>query len=836
MRRLSSLGSKQLKHRKGRSALTASGIVLGVAILFGVLVSNATTSTGVDRLVTDFTGAADVLAGAPGSFDATLDARIVERIERLPDVRAVAGSYNFRSRLPAPGGEGEPVEVSVRGIERRSAERQQPYPILDGRWFTPGAREVMVPRRLAEPQGLRVGEPVSIATRRGIVGMTVVAVLANDGAGRTNQGDVLFTSIETTRRLANKGDVISGARIVLEPGIDPDAWIDEHRDALGPGVDLRNAQTLAEGFQSFLDQLGLVFTFFATITLFVGAFLIYLTLSMAVIERIRVYGTLRALGGTRAQVRRVVLTEAFALGTLSTAIGLLVGLAIAKGLLAMVSSLFDIDLPGLTVEPGAVIAAVGIGIATTVLSSLIPARRASRLPPVVAMKGDYASETRLSRMWIVGAIAAAAGAGLAFAGGTTGPTGGVSTPLILLGAVLLVPLLLRPLARVLGRLTNKLAPGVGNVAVLHLVKERSRSAYTLALIMIVMAMIFSIGGLFVSMGAALDDTIDRQFGADIQIESSVALGEEFARELRAMDGVEAITALRFGDTAVKQKEGDEEAFLVVIEPETYFRVAGVSWVDGTDRDARADLSRGNAVLMTEIVANQLGKQRGDIVRLRTARGFHPFEIVGTFASFAGPPVIVTGFGDGQRYFNAQDATEYHLDVARGFDTEAVRDRIEAGLGSRYRFVTTTAIAAKEEARAEFRQYFNIIYAILAVAAVVGVLGLANTLAMSVLQRYREIGILRAVGTTRGQIWRMVLVESTTLGSVALVLALPLGSLLAWLTVRSISDAFGFDVEFVYPAAWVPLILLFGAVAAVIAAIAPGRRAARLEPVSALQYE
>jgi putative ABC transport system permease protein len=798
--------------------------VLGVAILFGVLVSNATTQTGVDTLITDFTGAADVLVGPTGAFDSTLPASVVPRLRRLPDVREAVGSFNLRSSIATPAVD-EPVEISLRGIERASAERLQPYLFVAGTWFEPDARAVLVSLRLATKLSASLGDRVPVATPFGARRMT-------------NQGDVAFTSIGTARGLAHKGRVVSGARLVLEPGTDIDDWITAHERALGAGLDFQNVETLAEGFQNFLSQLGIVFTFFAAITLFVGAFLIYLSLSMAVIERTRVYGTMRALGATRTQVRRVVLAEAIVLGAASTVVGLGLGLVIAKGLLAMVSGLFEIDLPGLTVTPGALVAGIVVGLVTTVVSSLIPARRASRLAPVIAMKGDYGAEARLSRAWIAGIVAAVAGTALALAANGQGAAGSFSTPLILLGAVLLVPPLLRPLARVLGRLTNRIAGGPGEIAVLHLVKERSRSAYTLALIMVVMAMIFSIGGLFTSMSGALDDTLDRQFGADVQIDSRVALAGTFEDDLRATPGVGSITAIRYGraDLPTADPDDDEETFAIIVDPATYFDVEGFAWSDGSDADARRALAAGGSVLMTEIAATEHHKDRGDTIQVDTGEGTRRFTIAATFASFTGPPLLVFGLPDGRRYLGAGDASEYHVDVAKGADPGDVKDRIERGLGARYQFVVTTALDQKQDAQKQFNQYFNIIYAILLVAAIVGMLGLANTLAMSVLQRVREIGVLRAIGTTRGQVRRMVLVESATLGLVAFVLALPLGWFLSVLTVRGISDGFGFEVDYVYPAAWVPAILAFGMVAAVLTSIAPGRRAARLEVVEALQYE
>ena len=836
MRTLSSLGSKHLAHRKGRSALTALGIVLGVAILFGVLVSNATTQTGIDLLIEDFTGRADVIATPAGAFDATLPTSRARALGDLPDVEVVVPSFTIPSSLRTTDATNHvtTVELFVRGIELDSAQRIQNYELDAGMFFRPRAIEVIIPRALADGHGIGLGDRVQISTPTGTRDVQVVGIMTDTGAARSDEGGVAFTSIEAARILAGAGDVVSGARLVLAEGTDVDGWIDAHGDD-AQGLDLQNAQTIAEGFKDFVGILGTVFTFFAAITLFVGAFLIYLTLSMAVIERVRVYGTMRALGATTRQVRRVVVAEATVLGIVSTVIGLALGLLIARGLIVMVGNLFDFEIQGFNVPASAIVAGVTVGVVTTLISALIPARRAARLEPVVAMRGDYARETRLSRSWIAGLVAFALGVIASFAG--AGPAG---TPLILLGSVLLVPPLLRPLASLLGRATNRMARGVGDIAVLHLVKERSRSAYTLALLMVVMAMIFSIGGMQASMLRALDDSLDRQFGADLQVDA-VGLGTfapEVGDELRKIDGIDAVTTMRFAGLLLEDAAGkDHQSFARIIDPNTYFDVESFLFRDGTEQEVRRSLAEGGIVLMPEFQATELALAVGDPVAINTSQGRREFTLGATYVFLqAGPPELIMGLRDAQRFLNAGGANRFHLNVRDDADAQQVRARIEERLGDRYHFNIETATSLKEDARSDIGGFFNIFYAILLVAGIVGLLGLANTLAMSVLQRFREIGVLRAVGTTRSQVRRMVLVESATMGAVAFALSIPLGFLLSVLVLRSIESAIGFDVAYVYPASWLPFVLAFGVFVAVIAALAPGRRAAKLEVVGALQYE
>ncbi len=846
VRALSSLGSKSLAHRKGRSLLTGLGIVLGVAILFGVLVSNATTQKGVDNLIEDFTGKADVVAMPIGSFDAKVPAGTIEKIEGLPEVKDVVGEFGFGSVLPdklvpedkreESGGNGfssDFAEVFVNGIVPAEAQKIQTFEFAEGTFARPGADEVVITKTLSDEIDVGMGDTIDIDGRAEDRTLRVVGILAKKGAGRAGDGHSLFTSIGLARRMDGEGpESFSGASVILNGGTDVDDWIDAHRDAT-PGVRFQNAETLARGFREFLNVFGTFLTFFAAITLFVGAFLIYLTLSMAVIERTRMYGTLRALGASRKQVRRVVLTEAVALGVVSSIIGLALGLALALGLLQLIGSLFDLDFPGLVVQPAAAITALLVGLIVTTISALIPAVRASKLAPVEAMKGDYARDTKLGRAWMVGVGLVLVSIALLLL--LPPPGGTVAVIGILFGAVLLVPLLLRPLASMLGRITNRMARGVGDIAVLHLTKERSRSAYTLALVMVVMAMLFATGGMFLSVRAGINELVESQFGADLFVESRGPDDGSLQGYLEARDDIGIVSPTRFGIASTTDPEGEkEEVFVNTIEPGSYFAVSSFYWKDGDDKAAKTALERGGSVLLSDEVARTYEVERGDKFEIETARGKVKFDIAATYAASFGPPEITMGIKDAREHLTVGRPNGYLVNVAEGRDPVKVGERLEA-LTNR-QLGTETAAQAQKEASSEVATFFQIIYAILLIAAIVGLLGLANTLAMSVLHRFREIGILRAIGVTRSQTWRMVLVESATMGLTAFVLALPLGFLLTYLVVQVAGDGFGTGINAVYPWLWIPFVFLFGVLIAVVAAIAPGRRAARLHVVNALQYE
>ena len=406
----------------------------------------------------------------------------------------------------------------------------------------------------------------------------------------------------------------------------------------------------------------------------------------------------------------------------------------------------------------------------------------------------------------------------------------------LLGAVLLVPVILRPLAAALGGVTRRLAPGVGDIAVLHLRKERSRSAYTLALVMVVLATVLSVAATNQAMARSVDEVVTSQFGGDLQLFAPGTVAPGVADQLRAIDGVAAVTALRFGRTEIlRPGHAGRVLDLLAIDPVTYFDVQGFAFRHGNAATAMAALTEGGVVMVPSGIATDIGVGLGDSVRMRTAAGERDFRVVGIHAGL-GDPTLVVGLADGDAVFGGGSPNAFVVKVTAGADANAVASEIGDSVMRDHAFELRTAQDSKEFARGQLRGFFGIAYAILLVTAVIGMLGLANTLIVSVLQRTREIGILRSAGSRRGQVRGMVLVEAATLVLVAYVLALPLADVIGEVAVKGFGGGLGIEVVFAFPWVLVPLVAVLAAAVGFLASVGPARRAARLDVVAALRFD
>jgi putative ABC transport system permease protein len=844
VQRLDGLSLRMLRHRRGRVALTGVGIALGVAMLVGALLANASIVRGFDEASRAFAGDTDVIAVPLGARTATLDADAIAELGRLPSVDAVQPLVVFPTSV-AHGDRDTPISPNgfppvVVGLDFATAGSAYDVRLARGRTPAAGAAEALVSDGLADRLGIDVGDRVQVATPSGVAPLTVVGRLAPSGIGLFNFGRAVFADLGWARDSAGQAGAASLVGIQLDDGVDPSGWIAEHEAGLSGRADLRLPAQLDETTVALVRSVGSLFTGVAGIVLFVAAFIIYLTLTMAVGERVRVYGILGALGATRRQIVRLVLVESVALGAVATAVGLLVGVALAVPLVAIVGGLYEVATLHVSLTLVPFLVGVAVGVVTSAVAAVAPARRAGRLDPITAIAGDPGSSVRGGRTWWLGAVLIAAGAAVGLGWRGSGAGGAVASVLLLTGSVLVVPAVLRPLAAVTGRVTAPVAPGVGSIAVLHLRKERSRSAYTLALVMVVLAMILGIGAVYGSVTGLVDRTADVIFGSDLQLVAASTFDDGVVADVAAVPGVAAVARLYpVGETTVATAEGapGDRAGLRVIDAPAYFDVAGLPWVDGGGPRAERALAAGSTVALPVAVARQQGLGVGDEAWLRTLAGPRPFEVVGTYAAaFDAPPLYVGSTGAAE-LFGIDQPSQLYVDVADGADVGAVGARIHRDLDGRTAFLLQTSDDAKATIRATAGGVFVGFWAVLAVAGGVGLLGLGNTLVISMLQRRREIGILRALGTYRRQVSGLVLVECATLVAVAVVLALPLGAALGRLLIGTVDLVFaGAADEYRFPWRWIPVVALAGAAFAVAGSLVPARRAVRLDVIEALADE
>jgi putative ABC transport system permease protein len=841
VRSLGALGVRNLRRAVGRSLLTAGGVTLGVAVLFGVLVANASASRAFSEQFLDLS-VPNVAVRAP---DGELPPDAVARLAAAPDVYAVNAFVGFQARIVS-GREVPDAPVWVSGAERATGEAFERRERVDDEFASKGrtprgdALEISISDFLATELAVGVGSAVALETPTGRHEATVTEVWRRTDGTEVKNSNIAAT-VEAVRRVGGPSTRMNFANVRLASGTDAEAWVAQHRGDLGSGVVMsRNGPDPVE-MGRFMRVVEGGFAAGAGLAVFIGGYVIFLTLSMQVAERAAVFGTLRALGATRGQVAQVVLVEGAALGVVATAAGLAFGLLAAFGLNRIVAGLYEIDQPDLYVPPVVVGLAISAGIGITLVAAFAPAWRAARNDPIVSMQSRPVARERLGRLWVLGVFALVVGLAWSFTRqpSRTDP----SLLLILAGSVFVLPVCVGPTAALMGRITRRAAPGVGDVGVLHLVKERSRSAYTMGLVMVVLAMVLTLGTTEHTYRVALDRILDRVLATDVVVNPATGFDHADLAALDLVDGVARSTAFREVPTVVAGAPRTEpiSAYVTIIDPDTYFASLGFPWVDGDDAAARSALARTPesgppGVVLTDTQADKLGVTRGGTVRLTTPGGPRSYRVTGTVSTLDQNQRVVIGLAAGRADFGVGSSYFVRVTAEDGVTAPALEQSIRDAFRERTDLTFTYQAEERAQSAAFMNRYFGVFLVVLLVALVVGMLGLANTLALAVFRRTRELGVLRAIGTQRRQLAAMVAVEAVTLSAAAALLAIPLGALLAYVILRSASANLELFVAYAFDWAMVPVVALIALVLAVGSSVAPARRAARVDPVVALRFE
>lgn len=838
MRRLSDLGRRHLAERRLRAGLVGLSVTLGVAVLLGVTAGAATLDHGLDRISGSLAGRADVVASPAGPMGARL---AVGTEQRIAAVEAVDDALALRAGLVTLGPR-EPGsvlrDVAVVGTGSHGLDLMGVV-ATEGR--LPAARgEVVMDPSLADALGASPGDALFVGAGPGPPSsvLQLVGIVAPGAATASAGGDVAIVGLDTADDLAVPAEPVH-VLVDLQAGTDVDRWIAEHRAALAD-LRLQDGDVLRSPLRDLFTGITNGMSAISAVALMLAAYLVYLAFSASVAQRTRTYGTLLALGASRRQVAGVVVAEVLWLAAAATIAGVVLGLLIARVLSGVMTGIFGLPSTPLTVDPVHVAVAAVAALVSTGVAAIAPARTAARLAPVAAIHGYPPAATPHRRSVVAGVVFLVAG--LVVVLGAPADLSPPGTGLVLLGTAMALPAGLPLLARLLRPLVRWLSPGTGEIALAHLVKERSRSAFTAGLVITVFTVTLLSATGVRSVEPQFREFIRRQFGSDLQVDSGgfgIAgrpLPADYVERTRSLPGVAGATAMWHARAELAGVAGDR--VLTVIDPQSHFDVAGYLLVDGDQPQLVEAFARGGEVMVPHDLAVEQGWSVGDRITLQVGGRAADLSIAATYASLGDDfaRAIVIGRGDGERIIGLGGPNEVRVDVADGTSVEAVARSLPPTEDGRLRVRFGAANVA--EAERQFQSVSTIFLVILAIAAIVGLLGMANTMVISVLERTREIGILRALGIRVREVRRMVLVEGLVLIGIALIASVGLSLVLAEGTLRgNPSTLLGFRSTVLrYPWPWLPFMAVAAAAATLVAGSIPARRAARLDAVSAIRLE
>jgi putative ABC transport system permease protein len=845
-----SLTLKEMRGHGRRLVGTGVAVVLGVSFLAGTLVLGDTLRSNFDDLFTEVNAGTDVIvrnttdlgieADEPRGL---IDRSLIDQVAAVDGVAAAEPQIEGLGQLlgadgDAIGGGGPPQLAG----SWTSDPELNPYRLVEGR-EPEAADEVVVNRGAAEDGDLEIGDTTTLLTPEPVE-VTIVGLSTfgdEDGLGA-----VTFTAFSldgAMQHVTKDANGVTSIAVRAADGVSQDDLVDRIGQVLpdgvqavtGSDVSTENADDINE---LFLDLLTTFLTVFAGIALLVATFSIYNTFSIIVAQRTRTAALLRAIGASRRQVLVSVVTEAFVVGAVASLLGLAGGIGVA-GLLKGLFDAAGFALPagGIVVTGGAVITAVVVGLVVTLVAGVVPAVKASRVPPLAALRDVAVERTSPSAARIVaGAILAGVGITLttlaALADDPSLFTVGIGAVTTLIGTVVLGPVVARPVAGLLGTPLARLRGLTGSMARQNAIRNPRRTAATASALMVGVGVVTLFTVFAASLKESTEATVERSFGGDLVVSTGPfgsSLSPELASEVGELPEVDRSVGLGRGSASID----DDTKELTVADPAALDSVVDV----GVSSGSLADLAD-DEIAVSDATADGNGWESGDTLAVTFADGassevtigatYEVSDVVGgyvmptsLYAPHTRQPVdamVVVDLADGTSLADGKAAVER---VAADFGSPDVEDRDE--------FAATLSSGAD--------MLLTIVFALLALAIVIALMGIANTLSLSIHERTRELGLLRAVGQTRGQLRSMVRWESVIVATFGVIGGIGLGVFLGWALVEAAGNTPGSAIGvFSLPVARLALVVALGAVAGVLAGLRPARRAARLDVLGAIATE
>lgn len=850
---------RSFKLRPLRIVLSTFGIILGVAGMLSIQLTNQTALQSITRLFESTSGRSNLVITSTASGEG-MPEQLLRIVAAYPRIRQAAPVLQAQTVLADGGSEG-PLALSffgannggllLYGIDPLIDGQVREYRLTEGRFLSQEAtgREVVLVENYAEEEEIKVGERLRILTPNGVEVLRVVGLIAREGAGQMNNGAFGVVPLKTLQELFNRPNKLDQIDLVVEERTSQSS-IESLRQGLqnrlGKEVSVIYPAGQGQRMAQMLGNYQIGLNFLSGIALFVGAFLIYNAFAMTVVERTREFGMLRTVGMTRQQVITHLMLEAVLLGFIGATLGAAAGIFLSRGLVQLMAVILGQELDTVNIAPSAILISMGIGLFVTILAALLPAYQAGRISPMAALRirGKQNEGWLLMHGWKIGIVLLIGSTAILiwnpFAFDVQFRLGSMTVFMLFLGATLMIPVFVSIWERLTRPVMQKIYGSSGNLGSRNVQRSKMRTTLTVAALMIGVAMILIVRAMTASFASDLLKWIEAYLGGDVYVTSSVPLRSDIGKRLESAQGVAAVAAIRYQPVEWQPPDGDiENITFMAVEPAAYTSVTRFVFSDSqTDQtSALTLLAKGDAVFISSVIAEKYGLKTGDEILIRTKSGLRPFRVAAVVVDFFNQGMVVTGnWNDLRRYFRVNDASTFLVRAEQGFSAEEVIQQIDRLFGKRYRLNMETNQSIRSRVLTLMNQAFSMFDVMAVLAVLVASLGIINTLTMNVIERTREIGMLRAIGMTRGQLILMILAEAAQMGVVGGGLGLVLGILLARIFLQAMMAMSGYRLDFVLPVQGVIASLVVALVISQLAAILPARRAARSHILDAIHYE
>jgi putative ABC transport system permease protein len=833
-----------------RWILTLAGIAMGVGLFVAMHTANRSIFHAFDQTIDQIAGSTQLQVSA-GEFG--FDESVLERVQSVPEagIAVPVIEATVDTKIPGQG------NILILGIDMTSDRNLRDYELKDADdaivddllVFLAQPDSLMVTKEFAERNKLGVNSRIPLATIAGDRQFTIRGIMSSAGMTRAFGGNLAVMDIYSAQQVLGRGRRFDRIDVRAKDGVTIDRCQAALKAALGPGFEVDPPSSRGRHFEALLQSYSTAMTISSLFALLIGMFIIYNSFAIAVTHRRSEIGILRALGATSSQVQRLFLLESIIAGLIGSILGAVAGMVAALAIARYISVVLEAvggvaqRVTELEVDPVLITAGVVIGIGTSIVAAWIPSRNAARVDPVQALqKGKYqvlsAGENRRRRWMALAAFVTSVTCLFFSYSKLIFYTGYV---LIIVAGLLLTPALTLLLSKALRPILKRLLPAEGTLAADSLVQAPRRTSATVSALMLSLAMVVGFGGFAHSFYSSVGEWLDNALNPDFFVAPSENLSarnltfpEGISSIIGAVDGVDQVQLVR--DARVIYH--DVPVMVLAIETLKVASTVHRIPIQGSLDEMNRLTAEGKGLFVSESFASNLKARMGDTIELPTPSGLLKLPIVGVVRDYS--DLQGSLFIDRSVYrtwWKDDTANVARVYVKKRYAVEAVRQRVIDVLAGQQRLLVLTNQQVRDWILKLLDQWFAMTYNQIVVAVVVAILGIVNTLTVSITDRRRELGIMQAVGGLRTQVRRTVWLEALSIGVIGLVLGAGLGAVNLYYTLGTVKrDIGGIDLDYIFPVSFMMLMIPIILGAAFIAALGPAEAAVRGNLVEALEYE
>lgn len=833
-----------------RSTLTTAGIVLGVAVFVGMHTANQSVLYAFNRTVDRIAGATQlqVSAGETGFPE-----EVLEKVQAQPDVEVAVPAIEATLQTGIPG-QGNLMVLGVdmtgdRSLRDYDLDKADESIVDDPLVFIAQPDSIIVSRQFTERTGLKLNDRLTMQTMQGPKRFTIRGVMNSEGLASAYGGSLAVMDIYAAQMVFGRGRRFDRIDIKVREGVKVDDARAHLQAALGAGLQVDPPSSRGAQFEAMAQVYSMTANVTSIFALFIGLFLIYNTFSIAVSQRRGEIGVLRGLGASRALVKRLFLMESAIAGLAGSMAGIVLGVWMARGLAGYLGTYFS-EVYGVgekaeevSADPWLLGLALVIGVATSVLAGWLPARSAAQVDPVKALQKGRVQvisegENRLRRM--VALLMLAAAVGCVFLGHR--PVFFYTGYMLSVVAVLLLtPALCTWLARGLRPALKWLRPVEGSLAADSLLQAPRRTSGTVAALSLSVALVIALGGIAKASYESIGEWMNAALNPDFFVTASESITQRsflfpagMGDELRRVPGVEEVQAVR----TVRIVYQGTPVMLVAANVEALARRVKLRVIEGERESMYRQAARGEGVVLSDNFAQLRRVHRGDVLEVPGANGLVKLPVLGVVLDYSDQQgTILMDWKLYTRHWSDDSVNAFRVYLKPGVDRPGARQRLIDEFGGRTRLFVMTNAELKQYITKLTDQWFGLTYVQIFVAVLVAILGIVNTLTVSIADRKRELGVLQAVGGLRNQIRHTIWMEAVAIGVLGLAIGYALGAVnLYYILDVTRRDLAGMRLDYRYPVeialALAPVLLG----AALVSGMGPAEAAVRGSLVEALEYE